>query len=70
MSDSIFDDESILFLILINAQKQYSIWPNILPIPDGWLADNGPMSRKKCMDWLEANWTDLRPIQSQQEQAV
>ena len=68
MSDSLFDDESILFLVLVNTQQQYSIWPKILPIPDGWRSVHGPISRQHCMDWLKARWTDLRPIPNGQEQ--
>lgn len=61
MSDSLFDDESISFLILINDEHQYSIWPETLPIPDGWNRTQGPMPRQLCMDWLTDHWTDLRP---------
>ena len=61
MSDSLFDDDSNPFLILTNAEKQYSIWPETLPVPAGWDNVQGPMSRQRCMDWLAAHWTDLRP---------
>lgn len=61
MSDSLFDDESIPFVILINEEHQYSIWPDILPNPAGWSRTQGPMPRQACMDWLAAHWTDLRP---------
>jgi MbtH protein len=61
MSDSVFDDESISFLLLINDEQQYSLWPEILPVPQGWQRTQGPMSRQDCMDWLAHHWTDLRP---------
>lgn len=61
MSDSLFDDDSIAFLLLINRERQYSIWPQVLPIPAGWECTQGPMPRQDCMDWLESHWTDLRP---------
>lgn len=55
------DDESIIFFILRNDEKQYSIWPAPLPVPAGWDMAQGPMSRQQCMNWLEEHWTDLRP---------
>lgn len=61
MSDSLFDDESISFAILINDERQYSIWPETLPVPQGWQRTQGPLSRQECMDWLAHHWTDLRP---------
>lgn len=61
MSDSLFDDESISFAILINDEHQYSLWPDILPTPSGWTRAQGPMSRQACMEWLATHWTDLRP---------
>lgn len=66
MSDSLFDDESMSFLILVNYQRQYSIWPDIIPAPSGWEIAQGPMPRSRCMEWLENNWTDLRPQALQQ----
>lgn len=66
MSDSLFDDESIAFLILINDEHQYSLWPEVLPLPEGWRRTQGPMPRQQCMDWLVNNWTDLRPYSLRQ----
>lgn len=67
MSDSLFDDESTLFLVLKNSENQYSIWPEILSVPSGWKTALGPKSRQACMDWLGANWTDLIPLTTAKE---
>lgn len=61
MSESLFDDESIPFLILVNDKRQYSLWPETLPVPAGWSQVQGPMSRQGALHWLENHWTDLRP---------
>lgn len=42
MSDSLFDDESIPFIILANPIGQYSLWPDPLPRPRGWSQVYGP----------------------------
>ncbi|CAM3299247.1 MbtH family NRPS accessory protein [Yersinia entomophaga] len=56
-----FDDESIPFFVLINAQRQYSLWPEITAIPAGWEPVFGPAVREACVRYLEMNWTDMRP---------
>ncbi|KPH65597.1 antibiotic synthesis protein MbtH [Pseudoalteromonas porphyrae] len=61
MSENIFDDESMAFVVLINHEKQYSLWPEVLTIPSGWDQVFGPQTRDTCLSWLNANWTDLRP---------
>jgi MbtH protein len=70
MSESLFDDESAPFLILINHQRQYSIWPEIVPIPSGWEVAQSARSRQHCMEWLEHNWTDLRPYSLHEKEGV
>ena len=61
MSENLFDNENLTFLVLRNQQGQHSLWPEILQIPDGWQLVFGPQPRKTCLDWLNENWTDLRP---------
>lgn len=61
MSDSVFDDPSIAFVVIVNHEVQYSLWPEPLSVPSGWYKVQGPMSRRRCTDWLVEYWTDLRP---------
>jgi MbtH protein len=56
-----FDDESARFLVLINGEGQYSLWPVFANVPDGWTKVYGEESRKDCLEFIEANWTDMRP---------
>ena len=56
-----FEDENASFLVLINAEAQHSLWPFFAEIPDGWSASFGPESRKNCLEYIERNWTDMRP---------
>lgn len=56
-----FDDEAGEFLVLVNDEQQYSLWPTFRPIPRGW-KPVGPKGKKgECLDWIEATWTDMRP---------
>lgn len=56
-----FDDESLSFLVLLNAQQQYSLWPAFADVPPGWQTVFGPESRADCITYIEAHWQDMRP---------
>lgn len=56
-----FDDERHPFLVIVNARTQYSLWPDIVAVPQGWRAVLGPKSRADCLHWLEQHWQDIRP---------
>lgn len=58
---NVFDDEALDFIVLVNVQQQHSLWPNFKAIPQGWTSVFGPSSRRACLDYVETNWTDLRP---------
>ncbi|HYQ63572.1 MbtH family NRPS accessory protein [Actinophytocola sp.] len=56
-----FDDESIDFLVVINDEEQYSIWPAHRELPNGWHGVGTPRPREECLDHIERVWTDMRP---------
>jgi len=56
-----FDDENGVFLVLVNDENQHSLWPRFVDVPNGWRTVHGPGSRQECLDYVDANWTDLRP---------
>lgn len=63
-----FDDENLRFSVLINAQQQYSLWPQFADMwpqfadtPQGWRVLMGPASRGECIDYIETHWQDMRP---------
>jgi uncharacterized protein YbdZ (MbtH family) len=56
-----FDDEEGTFLVLVNEEGQHSLWPNSRPVPAGWRSAFGRDTRQNCLDYVEQNWTDLRP---------
>lgn len=58
---SLLDDEDGEFLVLVNTENQHSLWPASLDVPAGWRAVFGRDTRQNCLDYVEANWTDLRP---------
>ncbi len=56
-----FDDAEGSFLVLVNDENQHSLWPEFAAVPDGWRNVFGPTGRQACLDYIETNWTDLRP---------
>ncbi len=56
-----FDDESGEFYVLVNDEGQHSLWPTFADVPAGWTVAHGPSPRAACIDYVEANWTDMRP---------
>jgi MbtH protein len=61
VSSNPFDDENGIFQVLVNDEEQQSLWPTFKEVPQGWRAVFGPAGRQECLDYVDANWTDLRP---------
>ena len=61
MSTNPFDDDTGSFLVLINDEEQHSLWPIFADIPAGWRTVFGEASRAACLEYIEQNWTDIRP---------
>jgi MbtH protein len=60
-NDQFFDNENGEFLVLVNEDRQHSLWPVFLDIPIGWKATGPKGDRKACLDWIDKTWTDMRP---------
>ncbi|MBM2619532.1 MbtH family protein [Actinoplanes sp. LDG1-06] len=56
-----FEDEDGRFFVLVNDENQHSIWPAFAEIPAGWTTVHGEDSRQACLEYVENNWTDMRP---------
>ncbi|MBF7997530.1 MbtH family protein [Rahnella laticis] len=56
-----FDNEKLTFEVLVNNENQHSLWPEFIEIPNGWTLIFGPAERQKCLDYINDNWTDIRP---------
>jgi MbtH protein len=56
-----FEDDKGEYVVVVNSEEQYSIWPAFKEIPLGWSTAGKSGSRKECLDWIEEVWTDMRP---------
>ena len=73
MATSYFDREDGEFIVLINHEEQYSLWPQWKTVPGGWKDVGIEGNKKTCLDYIEKHWTDMRPLSLQKwmkEQAL
>ncbi|MEU9567063.1 MbtH family protein [Streptomyces sp. NPDC048161] len=46
---------------MVNDEGQHSLWPSFAEVPGGWTTALAENTREACLEYIEANWTDLRP---------
>lgn len=61
MSTNPFDDENGTFSVLVNDEGQHSLWPVFAAVPAGWTVVLAETDRASCLEYIEREWTDLRP---------
>lgn len=61
MSTNPFDDADGRFLVLVNGEGQHSLWPSFAEVPGGWTVVLEETTRDACLEFIESEWTDLRP---------
>jgi MbtH protein len=58
--------ESERFLVVVNHEEQYSIWPDGRDLPAGWRAVGDAAAKNDCLAYIETHWTDMRPLSLRQ----
>jgi len=61
MATNPFEDENGTYVVLVNDEGQHSLWPAYIDVPAGWIMVFGENTRRSCLDYIDANWTDMRP---------
>lgn len=56
-----FENDNEEYIVLVNHEGQYSLWPAFKAIPKGWTSVGPQGKREVCLGWVEANWVDMRP---------
>ncbi|MET0498206.1 MAG: MbtH family NRPS accessory protein [Steroidobacteraceae bacterium] len=57
------DEEGpIEFVVVMNEEQQYSIWPQCRSVPVGWRSAGVAGTKEECLEYIERVWTDLRPL--------
>ncbi|NWA27651.1 MbtH family NRPS accessory protein [Pseudomonas gingeri] len=60
------DNPDTRFLVVVNDEQQYSIWPQYKAVPQGWTAVDQAGSKQECLAYIESVWTDMRPLSLRQ----
>jgi MbtH protein len=50
-----------MFMVVVNDEEQYSIWPEEQELPAGWRAEGTSGDEQECLHRIETVWTDMRP---------
>lgn len=61
MSTNPFENPEGTYLVLINDEEQYSLWPSFAEVPAGWKVVLTETDQQSALDYVEKNWTDMRP---------
>lgn len=61
-----FDREDATFKVLVNGEEQYSLWPEYKAVPAGWREAGKSGPKQDCLAFVEAAWTDMRPLSLRQ----
>ena len=56
-----FEDENGTYHVLVNDEGQHSLWPTFVEVPQGWTIVHKSDTRAACLDFINRNWTDMRP---------
>lgn len=56
-----FEDENATYHVLVNEEGQHSLWPSFKKVPKGWTIVHRSDSRATCLEFINQNWTDMRP---------
>jgi MbtH protein len=56
-----FDDKNGTFYVLVNDEGQHCVWPTFAQVPAGWTVALPEGPRDAALEYIEQNWTDMRP---------
>jgi MbtH protein len=56
-------DEATIYLVIVNDEEQYTIWPAYKTnLPLGWRAEGKQGNKDECLAHIKTVWTDMRPL--------
>jgi MbtH protein len=54
-------DDKTVYLVLVNEEEQYCLWPKTNSVPNGWKSVKEG-TRAECGAYVNEVWTDMRPL--------
>jgi len=55
-------EDKTTYVVVVNHEEQYSIWPDYRELPLGWRAVDKVGSKQECLAYIDQVWTDMRPL--------
>jgi MbtH protein len=59
-------ENNLTYMVVRNAEEQYSIWPAVRQLPLGWDVVPKTGSLDECLTYISEVWTDMRPLSARQ----
>ncbi|MDH6626447.1 MbtH protein [Streptomyces sp. LBL] len=56
------DGDTQSYVVVLNDEEQYSIWPADRDLPLGWRSGDVSGSKTECLTHIGEVWTDMRPL--------
>lgn len=56
-----FEDPDGVYLVLVNSEGQFSLWPAFIGVPLGWGITFGQNARQECLDYINDHRVGMRP---------
>lgn len=54
-------DSSQMYMVVVNHEAQYSIWPLGKVVPHGWTEAGKQGPKDACLEYIREVWTDMQP---------
>jgi MbtH protein len=54
-------EDKTVYIVVVNHEEQYSIWPEAKPVPAGWRTAGQRGSKAECLAFIGRVWTDMTP---------
>jgi MbtH protein len=55
-------DDTRIYKVVVNHEKQYSIWLADRENPLGWFDGGKSGTKTECLEYIKEVWTDMRPL--------
>lgn len=55
-------EATTLYMVVVNHDEQYSIWPVAREVPLGWKDVGKKGTKPECLNYIKEVWTDMRPL--------
>ena len=62
MAQSLLDDETLKFHVVVDREERHSIWPADRTLPSGWRLAGFSGNKAECLAHIDTAWHDMRPL--------